>query len=114
MATTTYRPARFPAELDAKLEAAAAETGETVSDFIRTAVAQRADAVLGVRNRDVLADVIGSVASGAPSVAHRTGAAFTELLAERPRTGSGRAGNSAKAGKSGTAGGAAKAGNARR
>jgi hypothetical protein len=76
------RSVRLDPELDRKVQRAAAIKGETVSEFIRRAVAARADETIGVSNRELLADVIGIVRSGGGGVAERTGEAFTELLEE--------------------------------
>ena len=81
-------------DLEAQLARAAEAEGVSASDFIREAVRERSERVLGHTLRDELADVVGALqrkparASGRPTgepdesgrIAERTGAAFTELL----------------------------------
>jgi hypothetical protein len=73
---------RLDPELERRLEAAAAATGESLSEFIRRAAAVRADAVLNPVGGGKFADVAGAVRGGGGR-ARRSGAAFEELLAER-------------------------------
>lgn len=73
------RSLRLDDELDRRLTNAAALAGESVSEFIRRAVAKRAADVLdGVPGR--FADVAG-VIHGGGGRAEQTGEAFEELLA---------------------------------
>lgn len=72
---------RLDPELEERLRRAAAVKGETVSEFIRKAAAERAD---GVLEDDPLADwsdVIGVVHLGG-GVAERTSDAYYESLVE--------------------------------
>jgi len=77
------RSVRLEPSLDQRVRRAAAAEGSTVSDFLRSAAAERADRTLANRNSDRLADVIGSVHGGGAGRARETGAAFGDLLAER-------------------------------
>lgn len=72
---------RLDPELQGRLQRAAAVRGETLSEFIRQAAAERADATLDGQAAD-FDDVVGVVRGGGGR-ARRTGAAFTDLLAER-------------------------------
>ncbi|MEW6472603.1 MAG: YlcI/YnfO family protein [Actinomycetota bacterium] len=76
---------RLDPELAERLERAAAATGETLSQFIRTAAAARADAILADRAETDWSDVIG-VVHGGGGRARRSGTAFTELLANDKRS----------------------------
>jgi hypothetical protein len=76
------RSIRLDPELDQVIRRAAAQEGASVSEFIRRAVAERAEHTLG--QRDQLAGIVGAVRSGGGSAA-RTGAAFGELLEDRQR-----------------------------
>jgi hypothetical protein len=67
--------------LDQKLQRAAAVNGESVSEFIRHAVEDRADQTLLGRPSERFADVAG-VVHGGGGRARRSGAAFGEALAE--------------------------------
>jgi len=78
------RSLRLEPALDERVRRAASTEGATVSEFIRRAVAERADRTLSARNSERLADLIGTVHAGGGS-ARDTGAAFGELLAERRR-----------------------------
>jgi len=79
------RSLRLDPELDEKLQRAAAITGESVSEFIRQAVADRADETLATRPSDRFADVAG-VIHGGGGRARRTGDAFRRnLVRDRPR-----------------------------
>ena len=75
---------RLDPELEDRLRRAAAVTGESLSEFIRRAAAERADAVLTADPAEDFADVLGVVRGGGGR-ARRTGAAFAELLAHRER-----------------------------
>jgi len=77
------RSVRLEPTLDDRIRRAAAAEGTTISEFLRTAAAERADRTLSHRNTDRLSDVIGSVRGGAAGRARNTGAAFGELLDER-------------------------------
>lgn len=75
---------RLSPELARRLEQAAARAGVPVSVFVRAAVLERCDAVLGSSLLEELGDTIGAVESGRmPST--DTGAAFTDLLATKHR-----------------------------
>ncbi len=73
---------RLSPELEARLQRAAAVTGESLSEFIRRAASDRADATLNAAPPADFQDVIG-VVHGGGGVARRTGDAFTEVMAER-------------------------------
>lgn len=75
---------RLDPELQERLQRAAAVTGESLSEFIRRAAAQRADALLNSGARDDFADVLG-VIHGGGGRARRTGEAFTAILGGRER-----------------------------
>ena len=75
---------RLDPELERRLEAAAAATGESLSEFIRRAAATRADAVLEPADGGLFADVAGAVRGGGGR-ARRTGGAFADLLVESRR-----------------------------
>ena len=55
---------RLDPDLEARLERAAALRGESKSDFIRSAVADRIEATIGTSLADRLAHVIGKVDLG--------------------------------------------------
>jgi Protein of unknown function (DUF1778) len=76
---------RLDPELAERLERAAAVTGETLSQFIRTAAAARADAVLTPDPGSDWSDVIGAVHGGGGR-ARRSGAAFSDLVADKQRS----------------------------
>lgn len=76
---------RLDAELEERLQHAAAAAGESLSEFIRQAATERADTVLSTGGREDFADVLG-VIHGGGGQARRTGEAFGELLAERKRS----------------------------
>ncbi|TAM70709.1 MAG: DUF1778 domain-containing protein [Microbacteriaceae bacterium] len=73
---------RLDPELENQLQRAAAVRGESLSEFIRQAAAQRAEATLGAVDFADFDDVLG-VIHGGGGRARRTGAAFTEIVAER-------------------------------
>lgn len=75
---------RLDPNLETRLQRAAAATGESLSEFIRQAAAQRADTVLNPADRADFADVLG-VIHGGGGHARRTGAAFTETLVDAKR-----------------------------
>lgn len=70
------------ANLESRLLAAAAVRGESLSEFIRQAAAERADATLDAEPSTDFGDVVG-VVHGGGGRARRTGAAFTEGLVGR-------------------------------
>jgi Ribbon-helix-helix protein, copG family len=74
------RSLRLDQQLEARLEQAAAARGESVSEFIRQAAAERADATLAGAEHPDFSDVVG-VVHGGGGRARRTGAAFSEELA---------------------------------
>ena len=78
------RSLRLHPDLDARVQRAAAREGQSVSEFLRRAAAERADEVLAEWPSDQLDDVIGAVRSKGGRAA-RTGAAFGEALAETAR-----------------------------
>jgi Ribbon-helix-helix protein, copG family len=75
------RSVRLDPDLDDKVRRAAALEGESVSEFLRQAAAQRADETLAGRPGGRFADVVGAVHGGGRR-ARRTGDAFVESLAE--------------------------------
>jgi predicted transcriptional regulator len=75
------RSLRLDPDLEARLQEAAAVRGESLSEFIRQAVAERAETTLAVR-AGLFDDVLGVVHAGGGR-ARRTGAAFTDVVAER-------------------------------
>lgn len=78
------RSLRLDAALDDKVRRAAAAMGESVSEFLRRAAAERAEETLTGHGSERFADVAG-VVHGGGGRARRTGAAFAELLAEPPK-----------------------------
>lgn len=76
------RSIRLDPELDELVTRAAAQEGETVSEFLRRAAADRAKRTL--ERRDQLEDVIGAVRTPG-GAAQRTGRAFAEVLRDRAR-----------------------------
>ena len=77
------RSLRLDATLDEKVQRAAEIKGESVSEFIRQAAAERADQTLGIRPRERFSDVSGII-HGRGGRARHTGQAFSDALAERP------------------------------
>lgn len=75
------RSVRLDPDLDARVQRAAAAHGESVSEFIRRAVAARADETLGSRTSEQFADVAGIIHGGG-RMARRTGVAFSESIAK--------------------------------
>jgi hypothetical protein len=67
-------------DLDKKVQRAAAVKGESVSEFIRQAAAERADQTLGTRPSECFADVAGII-HGRGGRARKTGKAFSDALA---------------------------------
>jgi len=78
------RSVRLDAELEQRLEQAAAVRGESVSEFIRRAAAERADATLRADPVAGFADVLGVVHGGGRR-ARKTGEAFRRELAKSAR-----------------------------
>lgn len=75
------RSVRLDPDLEDRLLRAAAVRGETPSEFIRRAAADRADATLDTEAAD-FADVLG-VVHGGGGRARQTGQAFTDAVVER-------------------------------
>jgi hypothetical protein len=75
------RSLRLDPDLDKKVRRAAAVKGESVSEFLRRAAAERAEETLAGNPSERFADVAGAVHGGGGR-ARRTGAAFSETLAE--------------------------------
>jgi hypothetical protein len=67
-------------DLDKKIQRAAAVEGESVSEFIRHAAADRADQTLEIRPSECFADVAG-VIHGRGGRARKSGKAFSDALA---------------------------------
>ncbi len=76
------RSLRLDDELDERVRQAAAVEGASVSEFLRRAAADRAEATLATGAGDSLADVLGSIHGGGDR-ARDTGGAFADLLAQR-------------------------------
>ena len=74
------RSLRLDPELDEKVQRAAAVKGESVSEFIRQAAAERADQTLRTRSSELFADVAG-VVHGGGGRARKSGKAFMDTLA---------------------------------
>jgi len=74
------RSLRLEPGLDEKVRRAAAVKGESVSEFLRRAAAERAEETLAGSPSERFADVAG-VVHGGGGRARRTGAAFKESLA---------------------------------
>ena len=75
---------RLDPRLEKRLQRAAAVTGESLSEFIRRAAAERADTELNTGDRDDIADELG-VIHGGGGRARQTGKAFTDILTDRTR-----------------------------
>ena len=73
------RSLRLDPDLDEKVRKAAAAKGESVSEFIRQAAAERADKTLKAHTSEQFADVAG-VVHGGGGRARRSGTAFVEGL----------------------------------
>jgi predicted transcriptional regulator len=73
---------RLKPDLEDRLQRAAAVTGESLSEFIRRAAAERAEVTLRATSTVNFDDVLGA-AHGGGGRARRTGAAFARALAER-------------------------------
>jgi hypothetical protein len=78
------RSLRLDPELDRQVRRAAALRGESVSEFIRQAAAERVEETLSERGRERFADVAGAV-HGRGGRARRTGEAFADALARDRR-----------------------------
>jgi hypothetical protein len=74
---------RLDDRLDILARKAAAMEGASVSEFMRRAIAERAERALSGDTAGRLADVIGAVRGGGTTVSRDSGGALTELLAER-------------------------------
>ena len=74
---------RLDDRLDMLARKAAAMEGASVSEFMRRAIAERAERALSNDASGRLADVIGTVRGGGAANARDSGGAFAELLAER-------------------------------
>jgi hypothetical protein len=74
---------RLDERLDSLARKAAAMEGASVSEFMRRAIAERAQRTLAGDARESLSDVIGVVHSGGAGHARDSGWALAELLAER-------------------------------
>jgi hypothetical protein len=73
------RSLRLDPELDRQVQRAAAIRGESVSEFLRQAAAERAEETLAEHGRERFADVAGAVRGGGGR-ARRSGEAFAEAL----------------------------------
>jgi hypothetical protein len=71
--------------MEKRLQRAAAVAGESLSEFIRQAAAERAHTLLNTADRGDFADVLG-VIHGGGGQARRSGEAFGDMLAERKRS----------------------------
>src|SRR5664280_2734995 len=78
------RSLRLDPDLEARLQEAAAVRGESLSEFIRQAVAERAETTLAVR-AGLFDDVLGVVHAGGGR-ARRTGVGEGHVLDERSAT----------------------------
>jgi len=78
------RSLRLDPDADVKVRRAAAIRGVSVSEFIRRAAVEDAEATLAIRPSDRFADVTGAIRGGGDH-ARRTGEAFTDALV-RDRT----------------------------
>jgi hypothetical protein len=75
------RSLRLDPDLDRQVRRAAAIKGESVSEFVRQAVAKRAEETLAQQGRERFADVAGAVHAGGGR-ARQTGSVFADGLAE--------------------------------
>ncbi len=73
---------RLGDELEGKLKRAARKQGVSESDFIRAAIAERADSMLGDDLESRLAGIIGAVHAGGGQAAHAH-ERYHELLKQR-------------------------------
>jgi len=74
------RSLRLDPDLDEKVRRAAAAKGESVSEFLRRAAAERTEETLANNPSERFGDVAG-VVHGGGGRARRTGAAFAQSLA---------------------------------
>lgn len=77
------RSLRLDDVLEERLQRAAAVRGESLSEFIRRAVAERAEATLAGQEQGSDFDDVLGVVRGGGGRAERTGKAFTDVLVER-------------------------------
>jgi predicted transcriptional regulator len=75
---------RLDPELERRLEEAATRDGVSASVFIRLAVQERCDIVLGRSLLDALGDTVGAVESGKMD-SRKTGRAFADLVVDKHR-----------------------------
>jgi hypothetical protein len=76
------RSLRLDDRLDEMTRKAAAIEGSSVSEFMRRAIADRAERTLAGGTQERLGDVVGAI-NGGGGRARDTGAAFADLLAQR-------------------------------
>lgn len=76
---------RFPSELEEQLKEAIARTGETTSEFIRAAVAQRAAAIIQTKHSDLFEGIAGVIRSGGHSARESKDEFGDLLMAARAR-----------------------------
>jgi hypothetical protein len=76
------RSVRLDDALDERVRQAAAVEGASVSEFIRRALAERAESALSTGASERLADVIGTIRGGGGQ-ARNTGKAFGDLMARQ-------------------------------
>ncbi len=76
------RSLRLDNELDEMTQRAAAIEGSSVSEFMRRAIAERAERTLAGGTQERLGDVVGAI-NGGGGRARNAGAAFADLLAQR-------------------------------
>ena len=79
------RSIRLDDRLDEIARKAASVEGASVSEFMRRAIAERAERTLADGAQERLQDVLGSVHGGGGGHARNTGRAFADLLEQRPR-----------------------------
>lgn len=76
------RSLRLDSQLDEMTRKAAAIEGSSVSEFMRQAIAERAQRTLAGGNRERLREAIGAI-NGGGGQARDSGGAFTDLLTRR-------------------------------
>ena len=81
----TAKSFRLDDALAEQMDRAARVEGVPVSEFVRDAIRERCQQVLGRSLREDLADVIGVVDGPPVDIASQTGEAFKALLASRRR-----------------------------
>ncbi len=79
------RSIRLDDRLDELTRKAASIEGASVSDFMRRAIAERAERTIEGGAQEQLRDVLGSVHGGGKGRARETGTAFADLLEQRTR-----------------------------